>query len=88
MQKFTNKNQIEDWLSPMTYQAFWKAIAPYELTLQPRDHCDAQIESGAVSREVVLDVLKGMAVLELGQRHGLTYQRAHPAIRLVHSNRS
>lgn len=62
---FNSCDDIERWLEPMTYEQFWEEVGPYNLTLQPRDHCEDQIARGLATEEVVLDVLKTMARIEL-----------------------
>jgi hypothetical protein len=62
---FQDIQDVEEWLKPLDYLAFWKAVAPYHLVLQDRDHCDGQIACGIVGAELVLEVLKILAVVEL-----------------------
>ncbi|MEL6919839.1 MAG: hypothetical protein AAFO77_02285 [Pseudomonadota bacterium] len=68
---FEDREDVRDWLKPMDYIAFWKAVAPYDLTLQDRDHCDGLIASGTVEQDLVLSGLKSMAVQELSRKLGL-----------------
>lgn len=83
MKKFRYTNDIEDWLAPMDYKAFWFVIEPYGLLLQPRDHCDQQIADGLVDEETVLHVLKHMARTELTQRMGIVRRPITPWLKLV-----
>ena len=83
MKNFRYIDDIENWLEPMDYSSFWHAIAPYDLMLQPRDHCDQQIAEGLVDQETVLDVLKSMARIELTKRHGLHWKPVTPWLKLV-----
>ena len=62
---FQDIQDVEEWLEPLDYIAFWDAVSPYYLTLQDRDHCDGLIVGGDVSAETILKVLKGLAVMEL-----------------------
>lgn len=62
---FEDIQDVEEWLEPLDYIAFWDAIAPYHLTLQGRDHCDGLIASGKVGAGLILSGLKGFAVMEL-----------------------
>jgi len=86
MKEFRTIDDVEDWLEPMDYSGFWYVIEPYDLVLQPRDHCDDQIASGVVDLETVLDVLKSMARMELTQRHGLHWRLPTPWLKLVESH--
>lgn len=83
MRKFKYTNDIEDWLAPMDYQTFWFVIEPYDLVLQPRDHCDQQIADDKVDQETVLYVLKHMAQTELKQRLGIKRRPITPWLQLV-----
>ena len=74
MLMFQDIQDVEEWLAPLDYIAFWDAIAVHNLTLQDRDHCDGLIAGGKVTQEVVLNVLKFMAGRELSERHGLRHR--------------
>ena len=62
---FEDIQDVEEWLEPLDYLTFWNAVEPYNLTLQDRDHCDELIASGKVDASLILDVLKGLAEMEL-----------------------
>lgn len=83
MRQFRYVEDIIDWLDPMDYPGFWAAIAPYDLELQPRDHCDAEIASGAADEATVLDCLKYMARMELRERLGLDWRPVAPWLEVV-----
>ncbi|MGJ8531670.1 MAG: hypothetical protein ACSHYC_05765 [Alphaproteobacteria bacterium] len=68
MREFCDIDDVEEWLEPLDYETFWYEVLPFELTLQDRHHCDHQIRVGGISQDLVLDVLKGMARLELTQK--------------------
>lgn len=74
MRKFADINEVEEWLEPLDYEVFWLAVAPYDLVLQPKDHCDRQIAADEVDEELVLDVLKYFARIELTNRHNLAWR--------------
>jgi hypothetical protein len=85
MRKFKNIDEVKQWLEPMDYQGFWLAIAPYNLVVQDRDHCDQQIAEGIVTQETALAVLKGLARVELTNRHNLEWKPATPWLKVVES---
>lgn len=81
---FEDIDDLEEWLAPFDYLSFWNAVAPYNLVLQDRDHCDALISSGTVDAALVLEGLKYMAVLEISKAFGLRYRAYHPPIMALH----
>lgn len=86
MMKFKTIEDVDDWLEPMDYPGFWYAIEPYDLVLQPRDHCDRQITDEEIDEATVLEVLKYMARLELTQRLGLHRRMPTPWLKLVETH--
>jgi len=62
---FQDIQDVEEWLSPLDYVAFWDAVEPYNLTLQDRAHCDGLIAGADVDANLILRVLKSLAVREL-----------------------
>ncbi len=85
VRKFRYIDDVEAWLEPMDYQGFWVAIAPYDLVLQSRAHCDAEIAAGDADTETVLDVLKYLARIELTQNLDLKWRLPTPWLKLVSS---
>lgn len=83
MKKFKYINDVEAWIEPLDYLSFWYAVQPYDLVLQPRDHCDRQIASGEIDEATVLDVLKYFVRLELTARLGLHWRPVTPWLKLV-----
>ena len=75
---FEDIDDVEEWLEPLSYIEFWEAVAPYNLTLQDRDHCDDLITKGEITTDLALDVLKGLAVQELRHAFGLKDRVFHP----------
>ncbi|MEM8646931.1 MAG: hypothetical protein AAGF86_11365 [Pseudomonadota bacterium] len=70
---FEDIQDLEDWLAPLDYIAFWREIAGHALfTEDDRDHCDALIMAGEAPQDAVLVGLKTMARLKLAQRYGLS----------------
>ncbi len=75
---FQDIEDVSEWLEPMEYVGFWEAVAPYNLTLQDRDHCDGLISRGEVEASLILEGLKSMAEMELAQAFNLNYRIYHP----------
>jgi len=61
---FQDIQDVEEWLAPLDYTAFWEAISPYRLGLDDREHCDGLI-AGGITTDRLLACLKIMAVMEL-----------------------
>lgn len=83
MKEFRYIDDVEEWLEPMDYSGFWFAIEPYDLVLQPREHCDRQIASREVEQSLILECLKYMARLELMEKLGLESRLPTPWLKLV-----
>jgi hypothetical protein len=63
---------VDEWLDPMDYIAFWEAIAPYNiLSIADRDHCDGLIADGKVKADTILKGLKHVAYDWLRTRFNL-----------------
>ncbi len=77
---FEDIQDVEEWLEPLDYVAFWDAVAPYCLTLQDRDHCDGLIGGGQVGADLILSVLKGLAVMELRAAFNLNDRIHEPTV--------
>lgn len=86
MRKFKDLDEIEEWVAPMDYQGFWFAVAPFDLVLQDRAHCDGQIKSGEVDEALVLSVLKTMVRMEIGKQQNLHWRAPTPWVQEVKSN--
>ncbi len=69
---------VEEWLQPLDYIAFWEAVAPYDLGLLDRDHCDGLISSGKADTALVLGALKFLAVMELREAFALEHRIIEP----------
>lgn len=78
MPAFKHMEDVEEWLAPLDYESFWRKTAPFALGLQSRESCDRQIASGSIDEATVLSVLKGMARLELIERHALPVRDTVP----------
>ena len=71
MRTFEDSQEVDEWLEPLSYDAFWDVVAPYDLALQTRESCDAQIAQGIVDEALVLRVLKGFARRQIVADQGL-----------------
>lgn len=71
MHLFEDSKDLEEWMERLDYQAFWKGVEPFKLSILSRQNCDQQIAAGSVSEAAVLSVLKAMARLELIERYCL-----------------
>jgi len=73
---FEDIQDVEDWLDPLEYVAFWEAVAPYRIfSIADRDHCDRLIAGGKVRQETILEGIKGMARSGLIDRFDLQHRR-------------
>lgn len=86
---FQDVEDVEAWLEPLDYIAFWGAVAPYRLfSIAERDHCDGLIAGGNVPQATILKGLKFMAGDALRDRFGLERRRyefhASQALSSVH----
>jgi hypothetical protein len=72
MVAFEDLTDVDEWLDPMDYIAFWEAIAPYNiLSIADRDHCDGLIADGKVKADTILKGLKHVAYDGLRTRFNL-----------------
>lgn len=76
MMVFEDLTDVDEWLDPMNYIAFWEAVAPYRIfSIADRDHCDGLITSGKVPQSTILKGIKAMAYSGLRNRFGLQHRR-------------
>ena len=86
MKNFKYIEDVETWLEPMDYRGFWVAVAPYDLVLQRREHCDAQLACGEIDLETVIYVLKHMARTEICEKQQLARKPIPPQLTVVKSH--
>lgn len=79
MEAFEDIEDVREWLEPMDYVTFWRETEPFQITTQPRWHCDDLIARGEVAEELILDCLKMMARIELTEMLGLPPRIYTPA---------
>lgn len=77
---FQDIQDVEEWLEPLDYIAFFEAIAPYRLGVDDREHCDGLIAGGIATTEGLLDVLKFMARMELRVMFDLRHRIPEPPV--------
>lgn len=76
---FRDIEEVEEWLDPLGYTAFWEAITPWDvLSGAARAHCDATIARGITSETTVLKCMKALVRLELTQCLGLSARLYEP----------
>lgn len=78
MQTFDCLNDIEDWLEPLSYEAFWEAIKPHCVPLQPKSEFDKLIDDGVFTPDQVMLMVKRTVVLEISERYNLSWKDRSP----------
>ncbi len=69
---FEDIEDVQTWLDPLDYIAFWEAVAPWSLFAdEDRAHCDDTIATGIAPQETVLACMKATARITLIERFGL-----------------
>nr|WP_306264908.1 hypothetical protein [Pararhizobium sp. IMCC3301] len=86
MRSFKDIDDVEEWLELMDYSGFWYAIAPFDLDIMTKEHCDQQIRETNVSAAVVLNVMKNFARQELTEKLGLDHRMPTPWVKLATSH--
>ncbi|WP_152612923.1 hypothetical protein [Tateyamaria sp. ANG-S1] len=75
---FQDIQDVEEWLEPLDYIAFWEAVAPYGVfSIADRDHCDGLISGGTVVQDLILECIKAMARNSLRDGFGLKHRPRH-----------
>lgn len=85
---FQTFEDVEEWLAPMGYEAFWAAILSTGLyTDADRAHCDTTLKDGIADMDTVMEVTKRMALHQLTDQFDLPFRcerKARPALFVVH----
>lgn len=68
---FEHREDVEEWLRPLDYDAFWRETERYDLAIETRQSCDAQIATSEIDETTVLTALKALAIIELVDRYAL-----------------
>jgi len=76
---FEDIQDVEDWLAPVDYLAFWEAVTPYSLFEEgERAHYDSVIAGNVSPQETVLYCLKAAARVALTERFDLNHRIFEP----------
>ncbi|WP_299587657.1 hypothetical protein [uncultured Tateyamaria sp.] len=66
---------VDEWLAPMGYDAFWDAIIPLGLYgADDRAHCDHTLATGIADMETVMTVIKMFAREALVRQFDLPFR--------------
>jgi len=80
MDFFEDIQDVEEWLAPLDYDAFWEAIEPLKvLDAEDRAHADQNRAKAEIGTDLVLSCLKTMVRRDLTDRFGLT-DRVHEPV--------
>ncbi|MDJ0630568.1 MAG: hypothetical protein QNJ44_20090 [Rhodobacter sp.] len=87
MQDFETYEDVEEWLAPVGYDAFWRAIMATGL-YGPGDktHCDKALRAGIADMETVMSVTKRLALTHLVTQFDLRFrcdERRRPDLAVV-----
>ncbi|WP_299825296.1 hypothetical protein [uncultured Roseobacter sp.] len=78
---FETFEDVEAWLEPLGYDAFWDAILPTgALGPEDRAHCDQTLADGVSDMDTVARVVKRMALFELVAQHDLPFRCDKPHV--------
>jgi hypothetical protein len=87
MQGFETFEDVEEWLEPMGYDAFWQAITAIGLYGdEDRVDCDKTLATGTADMDTVMSVTKRMALHHLVEQFELPFRcevPRGPALRVV-----
>lgn len=77
---FEDIEDVQDWLEPLDYISFWKAVEPHNIfALEDRAYFDDVIASSVTDTETLLICLKAEARQALTESFGLTHRTYTPA---------
>lgn len=69
---FEDIDDVQEWLEPLDYRAFWDAVAPWNLfDAADREHFDKVLADGVTDLETMLICLKAEVRMALTERFGL-----------------
>lgn len=75
MDRFETFEDVEEWLAPLGFEAFWQAIETLEVFgSEDRRHCEATLANGIADMETVMEVTKRMALHEIVARERLPFR--------------
>ncbi len=69
---FEDIQDVEEWLAPLGYEAFWKAIEPWGIyAWADRAHFDRVLAEGVTDAEAMMVCLKAEVRMEMTERFDL-----------------
>ena len=74
MRWFEFRNDVEDWLDPLTYEQFWAEGAPYDVAIPQKATCDREIAAGTIDEAATLRAMKALAAYDLAERYNLKHR--------------
>lgn len=75
MRRFETVDDLREWLEPMGYETFWRAVIALGLFNEAdRAHCDRTIADGIADYTKVLTVMKGFARYHAAEDWGLRFR--------------
>ena len=87
MYSFETYEDVDEWLDPMGYDAFWRAIMATGLYgPEDRAHCDRTLADGAADMDTVMNVTKRIALFHLVEQFQLPFRyelRSGPELAVV-----
>lgn len=93
MQDFETFEDVEAWLEPLGYDAFWSAMLDMGIYgFEDRVHCDKTLATGIADMDTVMSVTKRMALFGLVEQYDLPFrcdvmdaqQRRKPDLTIIH----
>lgn len=76
---FEDIEDVQEWLDPLSYVAFWEATQMWAIfTDKDRAHCDQTISDEIAPQDTVLACMKAIARMELIRRFDLGPRALEP----------
>ncbi len=65
MRYFDDMEDVEEWLEPLDWDAYWREVSTFDLAIQSRESCEELVANGTLDRSELLGVLKAFVRLEV-----------------------